>query len=230
MAANSLTALQDALADELTPVAPKAWGGRVAAWLIAGMLGDALAVALIGTRDDLDLRLDNPRFAVGILAFAAGFVLASVLAFVEAAPGRKAPRGVLWGNLLLLATLGYAGSIGAVADYPESSVLTDLACCLRLAVGCFVANVVALYLLSRWTPTPRGAVVAAVMAASTCAAALGGQLNCALDTPRHVLLGHALMFVLLNAATYGIYLGVFRRLCKGELALRLIPRVPTARR
>ena len=191
----------------------------LAIWLVTAFLGCSLAVAMIGYRIDLMGRLVDWTFVTAFSIFVAGFLGSSWLTCRYLVPGQEMRRpralGLGLASLIFIGLTIYAG-LGGETPHDSTSLTNDLACCLRMAVGALIPNGILLGLVSKFAPFHARRVVLYIMITSTFVVTGVAQLNCPFDSLRHVMIGHGLLLLIVNVATYGLYLVLFRTLCRNR--------------
>ena len=149
---------------------------RAVGWLLFAALLLALLAVAHGTRPDLELRLQQPGFVVGIAASLATGVLASVASFIVSVPDRSrlwlllpAPALAAW-----VTTIGYGCLTDWVSVQPGAVTLGETARCfatLMLVGGPLsIALLVMLRYAALLSPTPVAIMGSLAVAAMTATA------------------------------------------------------------
>jgi len=113
---------------------------RTAAWAFAGFLYLALLVALMPVRDDLAVRVQDPRFLVEQLAALVIGLAAAAAAFATSIPGYR--RTILWMPVIALVIWLGAVFTGVAQDAPqavgETAFQADWGCVATILMGAAV--------------------------------------------------------------------------------------------
>lgn len=133
---------------------------RAAGWLLFAALMLALLAVAQGVRPDLELRLQQPVFVIGVAAALATGVLAAIASFMVSVPDRS--RGWLLLPLPALAvwvsTIGYGCLTAWVSIGPEGVSLGEAARCFATLVLVGAPLSLALLVMLRYAallaPTP----------------------------------------------------------------------------
>ncbi len=149
---------------------------RAAGWLLFAALMLALLAVVHGMRPDLDLRLQQPVFVLGVAASLATGVLAALASFIVSVPDRSrfwlllpAPALIAW-----LSTIGYGCLTEWVSIRPGAVTLGETARCfatLMLVGGPLsIALLVMLRYAALLSPTPVAILGSVAVAAMTATA------------------------------------------------------------
>lgn len=149
---------------------------RAAGWLLFAALILALLAVSRGVRPDLEFRLEQPVFVLGVAAALATGVLAAIAAFLVSLPDRSrgwlllpAPALVVW-----VATIGYGCLTAWVSIGPEGVSLGETARCFATLVLVGAPLSLALLIMLRHAallaPTPVALAASLALAAMTAAA------------------------------------------------------------
>jgi hypothetical protein len=149
---------------------------RAAGWLLFAALIVALLAVARGVRPDLEVRLAQPVFVLGVAAALVTGVLAAVAAFLVSLPDRSrgwlllpAPALVVW-----VATIGYGCLTAWVSLGPEGLSLGETARCFATLVLVGAPLSLALLIMLRHAallaPTPVALAASLAVAAMTATA------------------------------------------------------------
>lgn len=149
---------------------------RAMAWLLIATLMFALVAVAHGVRPDLDFRLQQPVFVIGLTASLATGVLAAIASFVASIPDRSrlwlllpVPTLVLW-----ISTIGYGCLTDWVSIRPGEIALGETARCFAtlMLVGTplSLAMLVMLRHAALLAPTPIAIAGSLAVAALTASA------------------------------------------------------------
>lgn len=149
---------------------------RAAGWLLFAALILALLAVAKGVRPDLELRLQQPVFVIGVAAALATGVLAAIASFMVSVPDRS--RGWLFLPLPALAvwvsTIGYGCLTAWVSIGPEGVSLGETARCFATLVLVGAPLSLALLVMLRYAallaPTPVAITGSLAVAAVTATA------------------------------------------------------------
>ncbi len=168
--------LIESLVASATPVRHQRPFVRAALWLLFAALILALLAISHGMRPDIELRLQQPAFVIGIAASLATGVLATVASFIVSIPGRSRRWLLLPGPALLvwLSTVGYGCLTAWVSIGPDGISLGETARCFAtlVLVGAplSLALLVMLRFAALFAPTPVAIAGGLAVAAMTSTA------------------------------------------------------------
>lgn len=151
---------------------------RTAGWLLFAALILVLLAVSHGVRPDLELRLQQPVFAIGIAASLATAILAAVASFIVSVPDRSRrwlllplPALLFW-----LATVGYGCLTAWVSIGPDGISLGETARCFATLVLVGAPLSLAMLVMLRYAallaPTPVAITGSLAVAAMTSTALL----------------------------------------------------------
>lgn len=149
---------------------------RAVGWLLFAALMLALVAVAHGVRPDLELRLQQPVFVIGIAASLLTGVLAAIASFIGSVPDRSrrwllvpVPTLVVW-----LATVGYGSLTSWVGIGPDGISLGEMARCFSTLVLVGAPLSLALLVMLRFAallaPTPVAIAGSLAVAAMTSTA------------------------------------------------------------
>lgn len=198
------------LATDAAPVARLApVGRRTWRWVGGTAALTAAAAWAIGPRPDLAVALRNPDFLSGLLFMLGTGLVGAAAAFALSVPGAERTRlerwlpiaiAIGWMTSLVTRLLVVNGTWRAVIPEPWHP-----ACGARMLLFAAVPAAAAVVMIHRAAPLQPvwAATMAALAALGFAAAAV--QAVCPFDSPAHLIVAHALPFVLL--AVVGAWVG-----------------------
>lgn len=197
------------LARSASPVVPLPPPGvRAARWLAAVMLVMLVAITWIGPRADLTLALSRPVFLGSLVALLLTLASGASAAFVLSVPGAERSPVQHLQPLLTAAAWSAIWVVGLfTAGVPAGPGTASFhwLCAMQIGVCAAATGWFLMSMIARAAPLQplRAAAVASVASMATGAAA--AQVLCPLDDPRHQLVGHVL--VALMVAVAGLVVG-----------------------
>lgn len=205
------SAIIDQLATDLKPVKPVPLFGWVGLWsLLAGVIG-LWFVRSVGLRDDWTVKMGEATYALASVLFGLATLVSGWFCFRSAIPGamtKRQHRRAIYTILAtsLIAVVSYAGMFSNLPEFSRAFVMHDaIGCCMRISKGMVIPSVILLALTSRLAPTRAWATVWYAVGAGALLTSFVSQLNCPIDNPAHVLIGHGVMV----AVTSGLSLWIF---------------------
>jgi hypothetical protein len=119
------------------------------------------------------------------------------------------------GAATAIALLGYAGMHQSLPEFSRSFIAHDaIGCCLRITKGLVIPAVVLLAITARLAPTRTWATTSYAVGAGTLLTSFVSQLNCPIDNPWHVLVGHGAMVAVTAGVSLWILGLIFRLVLK----------------
>jgi hypothetical protein len=177
---------------------------RVARWLAVSLALCALAVLLIGAREDLPSAMRDPAFILFAAAtFAAGLVAAAA-GMTLSVPGAEVTP--VWRLLAVVLAAGWALAwtmallSGGDAGLRLAAFPNHWPCVAEITGMSVLSGLVFFGMLRRAAPVRRTWCAALATLASATLAATATQIICPIDDPAHHLTGHVLPVSLLTAA------------------------------
>lgn len=168
--------LVQSLSDNAKPVrrlAHPAW--RTALWLSVSLAYFALVLAIVGLRDDLALKLEDPRFIIEVSAALLTSMMAAAAAFCAGCPGRP-----LWERFapfpflaIWLASLGEGCWRQWVQTGPDGQLQFDFLCVQIIFALSLLPALLILAMIKRGAPiAPMSTTGLAALAATALGAAV----------------------------------------------------------
>lgn len=178
-------------------------GVRALRWLAAAAVLMIVAIVMMGSRDDFASALTQPIFLGSLAALLLTMASGAFGGFLLSVPGAErspAPRAlpvlaaVAWPAIWLAVLLG--------AEEPEGprTAAIHSACVIQIAVGALATGALLFVMISRAAPLRPVWTAAVASLASMAAGAALAQVLCPLDDPRHQLIGHALVGLMVAGA------------------------------
>ena len=202
--------LIDGLVRDLAPVRRIRRWWLAALWLILAILIGGWFVVSVGVRPDLATRYAEFGYALSSWLFAIATLVSGFLCFRSGIPGSLSMRQNRKARRLLiacgtLALVAYGGLYGSIPGFSRSFILHDaIGCCMRITKGLAIPSIILLALTSKLAPTRAWTTTWYAVGAGTFLTSLVSQLNCPIDNPWHIMVGHGAMVVL----TSGVVLWV----------------------
>jgi len=182
------------LAGSARPIRPLPPPGvRSVRWFAAALAVMTTAVVLIGPRDDLTVAISRPVFLGSLAALLLTLASGASAAFALSVPGAErspARRAVpllavgAWAAMWLVALFAVDDSAGT------GTAAFHLACAIEITLCALATGWLLLAMIVRAAPLRPLWTAAVATLASMAAGAVVAQVLCPLDDPRHYLIGH----------------------------------------
>ena len=180
-------ALVDYLVESTEPVR-RIWPVRVRmALFVVGWTVTAAAIVRLGPRPDLDAKLQDPWFVLGLVTLAAAAAFTTLMAFRCAVPGRTPSRA---DGLVALVAIAGAAVVAGLVTVPEPAAEEGWHCALRTILIATIPWGILLVAIRRGAPVR--VVTAAVYAATAAVLCTTTMLRfaCPADGSGHWLVWH----------------------------------------
>lgn len=178
-------------------------GVRAMRWFAAALLVMLVAIALIGPRADFALALSQPVFLGSLVALLLTLASGTAAAFVLSVPG--AERSPAWRFLPLVTAAGWSAiwlvvlSLAGAPTSPRTAPIHS-ACAIQIALCALVTGWLQFAMIARAAPLQPLWTAAVASLASMATGAAVAQVLCPLDDPRHQLIGHVAIALVVAGA------------------------------
>lgn len=188
---------------------------RTFRWLLVAASMAVAAVIAIGPRADLDAAVTKPAFVLSLAALIGAAVSAAAVALAMSVPGtERSPRRRA---LPVAAVVAWAATwLLVLATSPGHARLFHAGCAVEIAALSGVCGWVLVGMLRQAAPLLPAWTSAIAAIASVTVGAAATQVICPIDDPRHQLVGHVLVAVVVGVAAFIVG--------RGRLAAQPFPR------
>ena len=178
-------------------------GARAVRWFAAALLVMIVAIAVIGPRDDLSSAFSQPIFLGSFAALLLTLASGASAAFGLSVPGAERSRtqrgltlmaAAAW-SVIWVVVLSIAGAPAGTRTAPIHS-----GCAIQIAVCALVTGWLLFAMIARAAPLRPLWTAAMASLASTATGAVVAQVLCPLDDPRHQLIGHVVIALVVAGA------------------------------
>ena len=188
------------LARSAQPITPLPRPGlRALRWLALAALIMVVAVLVIGPRDDLTSALGQPVFLGSLAALLLTLAGGAFAAFALSVPGAERSRAqrvlplmttAAWSAIWLVAWSTSGGSAGS------GTAAIHAMCAIQITVCALVTGSILFAMIARAAPLQRFWTAGIASLAAIATGAAMAQVLCPLDDPRHQLIGHVVIALL----------------------------------
>ncbi len=210
----------DKLVQELRPVQPVSLAKYLFGMAILLVTVAAYFLAAVGFRPDIWMKFSELSYLLSLAVLSGATLLSAWVCLSSAIPSRLTDlqmRKWIWGLpvFFMTATIFYAQLYGANATVlMHFSFWEALGCCLRIAKGTLLPSALLLFVVGYLAPLNPWWTMSFGVFTGAMLTSLVSQLNCPINDPLHIFIGHGLLVILFAGLLHFVFMLPFTLLLR----------------